>query len=199
VTIFQHLFVFLNQFIALTEEEFAMLRQKTEIRQYKKNDMLIRPGDVESHLYFVHKGLIREYFLKAKQQVTTDIIGDGTITGSVTSFFTGQPSRYCLQAIEPSVVVAISRDDLENLYRSDRKWERLGRVLTTHFFLQKERHLLDNMRFTTRERFIHFMNENPALLQKVPQKHLASYLNIKPETFSRMKHLMQGRKTRPKN
>jgi hypothetical protein len=45
---------------------------------------------------------------------------------------------------------------------------------------------------TPRERFIYFVNRNPELLQRVPQKYLASYLNIKPETFSRFKHLVRG-------
>ena len=49
---------------------------------------------------------------------------------------------------------------------------------------------MDNIRFSTRERFVKFMNENTDLIQRVPQKYLASYLNIKPETFSRLKHLM---------
>ena len=58
------------------------------------------------------------------------------------------------------------------------------------FLLEKEYLLLDSIRYTPRERFLHFMKEQPDLLQRVPQKYLASYLDIKPETFSRLKHLM---------
>jgi hypothetical protein len=49
------------------------------------------------------------------------------------------------------------------------------------------------MRLETRERFIRFVEKNPGLMQRVPQKYLASYLNMKPETFSRLKHLLKKR------
>jgi hypothetical protein len=48
------------------------------------------------------------------------------------------------------------------------------------------------IKMTPRERFLNFIMKNPELLQRVPQKYLASYLNIKPETFSRFKHLLRS-------
>jgi hypothetical protein len=53
---------------------------------------------------------------------------------------------------------------------------------------------MDNIRYTTKERFISFMQQNPDLVLRVPQKYLASYLEIQPETFSRLKHLMVKQK-----
>jgi len=164
------------------------------LKYFHKKEKITRPGDVERYLYFTGKGLIREYFYKGKQEVTTDIIPEGTITGSVSSFLTGQPSHYCLEAIEAVTVLAISKYDLEQLYLSDRKWERFGRILTSHFVMQQEQQILDGIRYSVRERFLNFMEKNPELLQRVPQKHLASYLNIKPETFSRLKHLVKQNK-----
>jgi hypothetical protein len=61
-------------------------------------------------------------------------------------------------------------------------------------YQQKEDWEYDRMRLNTRERFVQFIHNNSELLQRVPQKYLASYLNIKPETFSRMKHLLQKKK-----
>jgi hypothetical protein len=48
------------------------------------------------------------------------------------------------------------------------------------------------IKMTARERFLAFVNKNPELMRRVPQKYLASYLNIKPETFSRFKHLLRN-------
>jgi hypothetical protein len=93
--------------------------------------------------------------------------------------------------MEGITAVAIHKADLEELFRSEKKWERFGRIITTHFLLQQEQHILDTSRFTQRERFVRFVNQHPGLVQRVPQKYLASYLNIKPETFSRMKHLLK--------
>jgi DNA-binding MurR/RpiR family transcriptional regulator len=56
----------------------------------------------------------------------------------------------------------------------------------------KDRWQMQLVKMTPRERFINFVAKNPQLIQRVPQKYLASYLNIKPETFSRFKHLLRS-------
>ena len=84
-----------------------------------------------------------------------------------------------------------ARQQLEKLYENSPRIERLGRIAITHLFLQREEWEHECLRLDTRERFLHFVQNNPDLMQRVPQKFLASYLNMKPETFSRLKHLIQ--------
>jgi CRP-like cAMP-binding protein len=184
------LLTFLNQFIKISPEEFAELIAWTEPRQFEKKTILTRPGEVEEHMYFITTGLVRKYFLKKDQEIITHIVKEGGILGSGESFLTGEPSRYFVETLEPTTALAISRQKLEEMYGSSKKWEKLGRVITMQYFLVQEIRLMDNIRFSTRERFVKFMKENTDLIQRVPQKYLASYLNIKPETFSRLKHLM---------
>ena len=184
------LLTFLNKFVKVSIEEFAELIAWTEPRQFEKKTILTKPGDVEEYMYFITSGLIRKYFLKKDQEIITHLVKEGGIIGSGESFLTGQPSRYFVETLEPTTAFAISRQKLEEMYGSSKKWEKLGRIMTTQYFLVQEMRLMDNIRFSTRERFVKFMNENTDLIQRVPQKYLASYLNIKPETFSRLKHLM---------
>jgi CRP-like cAMP-binding protein len=190
VQAYKQLYKYLSQFISFSDEEFEFLKQNSAQKSFRKKEFFIRAGDVEQHLYFISSGIIRQYFIQGKHQVTTDLIAEGTITGSVSSFFTGKPSHYFLEAMEPVSVLTISKEKLEALYKSDVKWERFGRILTTHFLLQQEKHILENICSTVRERFFHFIDTNQELLQRIPQKYLASYLNIKPETFSRLKGVL---------
>lgn len=190
VQAYKQLYKYLSQFVSFSDEEFEFLKQNSVQKSFRKKEFLIREGDVEQHLYFISSGIIRQYFIQDKHQVTTDIIAEGTITGSVSSFFTGKPSHYFLEAMEPVTALTISKEKLETLYKSDVKWERFGRILTTHFLIEQEKHILENICFTVRERFFHFIDGNPELLQRIPQKYLASYLNIKPETFSRLKSVL---------
>ena len=184
------LMTFLNRFIEVSIEDFAELIAWTEPRQFEKKTILTKPGEVEEYMYFITSGLIRKYFLKKDHEIITHIVKEGGIIGSGESFLTGKPSKYFVETLEPTTAFAISRQKLEGMYRSSKKWEKLGRIMTTQYFLVQEMRLMDNIRFSTRERFVKFMKENTDLLQRVPQKYLASYLNIKPETFSRLKHLM---------
>ena len=82
-------------------------------------------------------------------------------------------------------------ENVEKLYEFSPKMERLGRLIATQEYLKKESFEYNRVRLTSQERFINFIRNNGYLLQRVPQKYLASYLNMKPETFSRLKHLMK--------
>ena len=187
------LLTFLNRFIKVSGEEFAELIAWTEPCQFAKKTLLTKPGDVEVHMYFITSGLVRKYFLKKDQEIITHIVKEGGILGAGESFLTGEPSKYFVETLEPTTAFAISKQKVEEMYRSSKKWEKLGRIMTTQYFLVQEMRLMDNIRYSTRERFVKFMKENTDLIQRVPQKYLASYLNIKPETFSRLKHLMNAK------
>lgn len=181
---------FISQHIELTEEEFQLFASKLHLVSFDKKIKLVEIGEVSTTFYFVLKGISRRYFYRGKQDVITHLIKEGGMMGSVISFLTGQPSRYILETIEPVTAYSLSKKDLDELFLTDKKWEKFGRRIITAFFLQVESQILDNIRYSTKERFINFMKHNPDLVLRVPQKFLASYLEIQPETFSRLKHLM---------
>jgi CRP-like cAMP-binding protein len=185
---------FVSKYVALNDKEFTRLAQVLEIREFDKKHLLIKEGEVEQYLNFVAKGLARKFFYKNKEELVTQIAREHDLISSYESFLTGSPSTYAVETIEPTTLISITKENVDNLYLSSPKMERLGRMIVTQQFLNKEHWEYDRMRLTSHERFIKFIQENGDLLQRVPQKHLASYLNIKPETFSRLKHLLRKNK-----
>jgi CRP-like cAMP-binding protein len=184
---------YIGRYADLTEAEKESLSAVTEVRTYNKKVKMTDIGEVEQYFSFIVKGLIRKYFWRGKEQVIKYIGKEGNLLASSVSFFSGVPSDYIVETIEPTTVVSISRDNLENLFRSGEKWERIGRLMMADLLLEKEYWLLDTIRYTPRERFLRLLKEQPDLVQRVPQKYLASYLAIKPETFSRLKHLVPAK------
>jgi CRP-like cAMP-binding protein len=184
---------YVSGYVALTREEFALVADRLAIRTFDKKQQLLRVGEVEDYMNFVVKGLVRMYFYKGKTEVVTNIAREGEIISSSSSFLSGTPSNYFIETLEPSTLLSISRAQLDQAYGESPRIEKLGRLMITHFVLQKEEWELECMRLDTRERFLRFVGNNPELLQRVPQKYLASYLNMKPETFSRLKHLLRKR------
>jgi CRP-like cAMP-binding protein len=184
---------YVSGYVALTKEEFALLGDRIVVRNFDKKQQLLRAGEVEQYLNFVVRGLARMYFYKGKTQVITNIAKEGEIISSSSSFLSATPSNYFVETLEPSTFLSISRVHLDQAYRDSPRIEKLGRLMTTHFVLQKEEWELECMRLDTKERFLRFMGNNPDLVQRVPQKYLASYLNMKPETFSRLKHFIRKR------
>jgi CRP-like cAMP-binding protein len=184
---------YVSGYVALTKEEFAVVADRLVIRNIEKKQLLVKAGEVEEYLNFIVRGLARMYFYKNKTEVITNIAREGEIISSSSSFLSGSPSNYYVETLEPSTLLSISRQQLEQAYKESPSIERLGRLMTTHFVLQKEEWELECMRLDTKERFLRFVGNNPELLLRVPQKYLASYLNMKPETFSRLKHLLRKR------
>jgi signal-transduction protein with cAMP-binding, CBS, and nucleotidyltransferase domain len=182
---------YIDQFIDLPAEELESLINSIEVRSVDKKVRLTDVNETEKYLYFVIKGLARKFFYKGKEEIITQIAREGELISSSVSYFSGLPSTYVIETIEPTTFYSLHKDRAEQLYSRYPKLERLSRLIITELFLQKEMWELERIRFSTKERFLRFMNENPDLFQRVPQKYLASYLNIKPETFSRLKHLLR--------
>lgn len=184
---------YIDQFIVLSGEEMEALSNEIEVRSYDKKVRITDIGDKEEHLHFVIKGLARKYFYKGKEEIITQLAKEGELITSSVSFFSGKESGYIVETIEPSTFYSLHRDRIEKLYDRYPNLQKLARLIITELFLQKEYWERERIQYTTKERFVRFMSQNPELFQRVPQKYLASYLNIKPETFSRLKHLLRSK------
>ena len=184
---------YLRKFVDLTDEEYTRcILPISKIRRYGKKEILTKAGEVEDYFNFIIKGLVRKYYRKGSHEINTQISMEGHIILSQESFHSRTPSEYYVETIEPSVFISIQHDDLEKLYTQSKKMEHLGRLVVTHTMMIKDRWQMQMIKMTPRERFLNFVMKNPDLLQRVPQKYLASYLNIKTETFSRFKHLLRS-------
>jgi CRP-like cAMP-binding protein len=184
---------FVSGYVVLTPEDFSLLAEKITVRSFDKRELLLRPGEVEQYMNFIVKGLARMYFYKGRSEVILNLAKEKELISSSSSFLSGAPSNYYIETLEPTTLLSITRDDLDRVYKQNSRIERLGREMTTYFVLEKEEWEHACMRLDTRERFLQFVERNPELVQRVPQKYLASYLNMKPETFSRLKHLLKKR------
>ena len=189
------LFQFLHKFVPLTEAEFEeSIRPYVELRHFKKRQVITKEGDVEDYLNFITKGLARKFYSKGKEEINTQISTEGHIIHCQESFHSRIASEYTVEAIETTTVASITYENLEKIYASSHKMERLGRLVITFSMVIKDKWQMNMIKHTPRERFLDFVHKNPELLQRVPQKYLASYLNIQPETFSRFKHMLRVKK-----
>ena len=189
-------FTYLNKFVPFSEEEFKLYMEPfLVVRRFEKKEIVSHLGEVEQYSNFIVKGLARKYYLNGTDEITTQVSHEGHLIHAQESFHSRKPSEYFVEALEPTTFVSISYDDLEKLYANHPKLERLGRMVITHTMVQKDRWQMQMVKLSARDRFLFFVERHPDLLQRVPQKHLASFLNIQPETFSRFKHLVKVKNT----
>ena len=182
---------YISKYADLTDEDLNLIRPRIEVREFSKRQHLIDAGEHEQYLNLLVKGVLRKYFYKGREEVITHLAKEGDLICASVSFFSGQPSQYAIEALEPVTVYSISRENLEELYGLSPRIARIARLVITNLYLEKEKWEQNHIQYDIRQRFVNFVHNNADLIQRVPQKYIASYLNIKPETFSRLKHLLK--------
>lgn len=187
----EHVFAYLQRFMELSRQEFDLLSPFLELRSFDKKAIILPHGQVDDYLNIVMKGMVRKYIHTKKGEATLQLATEGHIVQSEISFHTRKPSDLILEALEPTVMISIRYDKLQQALTKTISVERLGRAMITQMFIKKDVRYYEQLQMTTRERFLAYVTNHPHMLQRVPQKILASYLNIKPETFSRLKHLLR--------
>jgi CRP-like cAMP-binding protein len=188
---FEHTFVYLKRFMDLSRSDFDLIIPLLELRTFDKKTFVVQQGEVDNYLNIVLKGLVRKYVVAPKGEITIQLATEGHLVQSEISFHKRIPSDVILETLENTVLVSVHHNNIAWAVEHLPGAEALGRSIVTQMFIKKDSRYMEQLNISTRERFLQYMNNHPHMLQRVPQKILASYLNIKPETFSRLKHLLR--------
>jgi len=147
----------------------------------------LREGKVCRNLGFVEEGLLRLYYLTDGKETTTCFCKENTITCSYRSLITQQISDVAIQAIEPTKLLVLSYESLQKLYTTNPFWQQVGRMAAENEYIVTDCHNRFINDLTATERYVQIMETDEEILQRVPLHYLASYLQIAPETLSRIR------------
>lgn len=189
---------YFQQFLPLSIPEMAELARYCEIRRFPKRTILIEEGETDDFLNLVVQGIVMKYIRMPRGEMILQLATEGHIISAEISFLSRQPSQVIIETLEPTTLISLSYDKMQEALENFSRGEELGRRILENMYVKKDEKKYAWLAIGVRERFIHYMEHHPHMLQRVPQKYLASYLNIKPETFSRLKHLTRKRPGREK-
>ncbi len=178
---------FFNNQSAVSPEAWEVIRAKFTEFNFKKNEYLIREGQHAAYKFFIAKGITRTFYIKEGKEITVDFNFENTFVDSYASFLTGNPSRCYIQALEQTKCYKIKKENLNQLYSDYKLGERLGRIIVEKRLLDKELREATLLLDSPKERFLWLQENHKDWLQRIPQQHLASYIGISPETYSRYK------------
>ena len=190
---YTHIREVVSQFVSdFTKEELDLIEKNFYPKKLGKNEHLLQVGDVAKEVFFINKGIMRNYVpVVNKGQITNYFAEESMFNTSAVSFFTQQPSYEAVQAIEPCEGLAIQFEDLQKLYDRFHNWERLGRLFLQAILMQQDLRLRWFIEKSANERYEAFLQTYPHLMQRIPQYHISSYLGITPESLSRLRSRSQ--------
>lgn len=167
--------------------DFSVFSNRLEQKDYDKNAIILKSGQVEDYLYFVEKGMLRFYIEKGEKEITFDFAFEGNFTSGYSSFLTRKPAPYFIQALVATSIWRISYTDLQEVYKCNEQGQRIGRLAAEQLFIRKTARELSFLTQSAEERYLHLLHEQPQYIQQIPLKYLATYIGITPQALSRIR------------
>ena len=179
--------VYLNEVETISARATQAIAEIATVLKIKRNQDLQSIGHTCKTIYFINKGIARIYYYHNGVDITESFIFENNIIARVESLFTGKPSRKAIQVLEDSEIVAIDATQLFDLYDTYPETERLFRKIFEAGYVDTVNRMEAIQFHTAEERYTLLIKEQPTLLQRVPLKHIASYLGITQVTLSRIR------------
>lgn len=192
---FQVFFIHVAEKVSLTPAEQETVKTFFAPKKLRRRQYLLQEGDVCKYMAFVEAGLLRSYNVDDKGvEHMLHFAPEGWWVSDTYSFLSGEPSQFNIDALEDAELLLLTLPHFEDMMLQVPKMERYFRILFQKNIISKERRLLHSITYTAEEKYRRLTEENPELVQRIPQNLVASYLGITPETLSRIRKNWQSKK-----
>ena len=178
---------FLNSIYPLGTELKEYLAQKIKSCSFEKNELISKAGDICDCLYFIKKGMVRGYFISDGSEITTWIDSEHEVFTSITGFFRNQKSEEYIQSLEITHCDYLEYKDYKYCLDNFPEMRHINRILLEEYYVLAEHRVYLARIPNAKKRLTFFIEKmKPQIVDRIPRKHLASYLAIRPETLSRL-------------
>lgn len=179
---------YIKRIIPVTEQELDIIRSFFHSFGPVRNELLLSVGQTSQQMFFVGKGCLRIFFNNEEgQEATRYLAFENNFATALVSFITGGPSLEFIQALEDTQVLYISRKDFYYLLEQIPLWDKFYRHYLELAYVTNTNRLMSFITQDARERYKRLLQEQPDIVRRLPNKMVASYLNISQETLSRLK------------
>jgi len=176
-----------RRYSTMTHDELDILESVLLPMKFSKGDKIINEGETCTNIYWIVKGLVRQYYYKNGKELTEYMAVENTIMMSIESLFGEKPSAQIIQALEPTLIYALPKAELEAVAMRSVNIQILYRkILEESLIISQLR--ADMLRFeSAQDRYQKLVKRSPQLVLRAPLVYIASYLQMTPETLSRVR------------
>jgi CRP-like cAMP-binding protein len=187
IDIMERLFQYLHSYYPLSWELKYRLTQILKFKKFRKRAFILEEGQICEKIYFIERGLLRCFHLKAGNQVSNWFMKEGDVAIAVESFFGRVPSYQFIQALEETDVYYITYSELQAICREFNEFY-IHRCLIVekYYMLSEQRHFAIQCQSAT-EKYKYLVDHSPDLLRRVASKYIASFVGLSEVHFSAIK------------
>jgi len=179
--------VYLNSIYPLSPDLKAYIANKIKSCTFSKNEIISREGEICNRLYLIKTGLVRGYFVSEGSEITTWIDAENEVFTSITGFFRNEKSREFIQSLEDTYCDYLEYEDFKYCLNNFPEMRQINRILMEQYYIFAETRVLLARIPNARKRLDFFVaNTQSNIVNRIPKKHLASFLAMRPETLSRL-------------
>lgn len=172
----------------ISESDIELLVSILKSKTVKKNEYLLKEGEVCRNTYFLVSGFFRMYYIDIEgNEINYRFVPKNNFFVDFQSFLTQKPSHFYWQAMQDAEVLILPYREIQNAYTISTTWNNFGRLMAEHVYLQLNDRVEMLLFMKPEERYLYLLNTRPELFTQVSQFHLSSYLGIKPESLSRLR------------
>ncbi len=175
----------LNSFGNYTSKDLKLLSEVLIDIEFDKNEIILKKGTVCSEVYFIIEGAAYQYEIDENlDQKIIDLYSNKQWCFNVKSFASKQPSESSIITFKKTIAYKLSIDTIHELIAKSPSFLQLGKILD----IANKRVQYFDKNYTPDEKYKYLLKEDPDFILKFPQKIIASYLKITPETLSRVRN-----------
>ena len=176
-----------RKYSTMTLEELDLLESILVPMKFNKNQLILKEGEICENIYYINQGLIRQFYFKNGKEVTEHLGENRTIFMCIESLFKEEPTKLQVEAIEPSFIYALPKKNLEAVALHNVNIQILYRKILEESLILSQVHA-DLVRFeTAQDRYKKMCKLMPQVVLRAPLLYIASYLQMTPETLSRVR------------
>lgn len=176
-----------RKYSTMTHDELDILESVLVPMKFAKGEIILKEGDVCEHVHYVERGLTRQFYFKNGKELTEHIGVEHSIVMCIESLFMEKPTHLQLEALEPTLIYAMPKRKLEEVALHNVNIQILFRKILEESLIISQVHA-DMLRFeTAQDRYLKLCKLSPQVVLRAPLVYVASYLQMTPETLSRVR------------
>lgn len=176
-----------RKYSTMTHDELDLLESVLVPHKYLKGQMILSEGDIDKDIMYIAKGMTRQFYFKNGKELTEHIATEGGIVMCIESLFKEKPTEIQVEALEQTWIYSLPKDKLEQVALHNSNIQILYRKILEESLILSQVHA-DLVRFeTAQERYQKLCKLMPQVILRAPLVYIASYLQMTPETLSRVR------------